>query len=547
MKALNEGLLAHLQNQRIDLDWSVTFNYASKTAAQILGRPAPPESELGTAPGAQKSSSQTLGKGLPAPAAPSSDSSSSATTASAFASNSFAQSVQTPKAGSSTLLSSKAPDTAPDTAPSKKRSFEEDVNHPSREPATEKRSKPNDKPASYPKLPENASDTAKLFASTLDRPAMAKSAEPTASTSFTPSTKSLFSASTSNSEATPASGGFKPFLGNAATPSAGGFKPTLSTAAPGGSFLSSFGALAKKQEEIERQKRKDADYDSDEETEEQWAKRDAAKQEEKRRQAEEAAKTVPSFSIAPATPKPATAATVEKAQGPGDKTWTPKTPLQFGNATATTTPAAAPPMFGNALSKSFGASAVPDASSTLAPPSTSSLNASRATTPGATTDGEGSGAANGNQAAADDGEPSDEQNQPQASQEINDLQPTEREANEVLLEVQDVRTSKMETDESGKQTWKAKTRGRFFILKDKQTGKVRMLSRTGAGRTVLNHMPNKEATFKVHPKKATMIVASLFVDHMYSTPPYPGQWMFNTPDKDDAEKIARLLTEGTPK
>lgn len=314
----------------------------------------------------------------------------------------------------------------------------------------------------------------------------------------------------------------------------------------GSSFLSSFGALAKKQEEADRQKRKDNDFDSDEETEEQWAQRDKAEQEEKRRKFEEAAKKAPSFSIGAATPKPATAEAAEKAQGTGDKTWKPESPLKFNNgATTTTTPAAAPPKFGNL----FGSSTANDASSKLSAPATS-LDASRATTPGATTDGEAATTTNGDKAAAaaDDGEPSDEPNQPQASDEINDLQPAEREANDVLLEVEDVRTSKMEKDEeSGKQIWKPKTRGRFFILKDKSTGKIRMLSRTGAGRTVLNHFANKEATFKVHPKKATMIVASMFVDHLHTNPPGPGQWMFSTPDQDDAAKIAKILTDGTPK
>ena len=543
MADLNKGLVAHLQSQKDDADWSAIFRYALVAAAQIAGRSAPSDTEMMPAPAAQKTSSQLFGNAPANAAAPSSNTSTAATTASAPANNPLARfAAQTPKAAPSASLFDKAPA----TAPSKKRSFEEDADDSSRAPATEKRSKPNE-PAAYPKLPETASNTAKLFASTLDKPA--ESATPKATSGFTPSTKPLFSASASTSAPTPAFGGFKPTLSTTATPSAGGFKPTLpAAAAPGNSFLSSFGALAKKNEEVERQKRKDADYDSDEETEEQWAKRDAAEQEEKRKKFAEAAKSVPSFTIESATPKPATAATVEKAQGTGDKTWTPETPLQFGNGTMTNTPAAAPPKFGSAFS-GFGTSATPNASSTLAPTTTSSLNASRATTPGVTTDGESSNPTNGDKAtAADDGEPSDEPNQPQASEEINDLQPAEREANEVLLEVQDVRTSKMEKDEeSGKQQWKPKTRGRFFILKDKTTGKVRMLSRTGAGRTVLNHVPNKEATFKVHPKKATMIVASLFVDHMHSTPPGPGQWMFSTSDKDDAEKIARLLTEGTPK
>ncbi|USW53800.1 Putative PH-like domain superfamily protein [Septoria linicola] len=535
MKALNEGLLAHLKTQRPDTDWSPVYRYALTMAAQIAGRSAPSTAELNPVSAAKEVS---------APSGSTPAASSNATTTSTPASSLFAQ---TPKAAPTAPFSSNPPA----TAPTKKRHFEEDADDSSRAPATEKRSKPNE-PASYPKLPETASNTAKLFASTLDKPAT--------STGFTPSTKSLFSSTASSTAtATPLGGlkpptglvplgGFKPSAGDSAPSTApastGGFKPTFTPAAGGGSFLSSFGALAKKQEDADRQKRKDNDYDSDEETEEQWAKRDKAEQEEKRRKFEEAAKSAPSFSLGSETTKPATADAAEKSQGSGDKTWTQNTPLKFNFAgAASTTPAVAPSrLFGNT------ASSVGGSSTTLALPATSSLGASRATTPGATTDGASSTAANGDKANADDGEPSDEPNQPQASDEINDLQPAEREGNEVLLEVKDVRTSKMEKDEDSKKSiWVPKTRGRFFILKDKTTGKVRMLSRTGAGRTVLNHVPNKEATFKVHPKKANMIVASLFVDHLHSTPPGPGQWMFSTPDKDDAAKIAQLLTEGTPK
>ncbi|CAK1357684.1 unnamed protein product [Cercospora beticola] len=531
MKALNEGVLAHLRNQRPDVDWSPIYRYALQMAAQIAGRPAPLDAELNPTPTVPPSFAPKSGAFATGPAK-------STTTASNAAPSHSALFAQTPKAAPASSSITQVPA----TAPSKKRLFEEDIDE--RVPATEKRSKPNETPL-YPKLPDTASNTAKLFASTLDKPAASDAAKSTSSSGFTPATKSLFSASGATPSATPATGGFKPTFGNASasTPATtGGFKPTMPAGSAGSSFLSSFGALAKKQEEADRQKRKDNDFDSDEETEEQWAQRDKAEQEEKRRKFEEAAKKAPSFSIGAATPKPATAEAAEKAQGTGDKTWKPESPLKF-NIGATTTPAAAPPKFGNL----FGSSTANDASSKLSAPATS-LDASRATTPGATTDGEAATTTNGDKAAADDGEPSDEPNQPQASDEINDLQPAEREANDVLLEVEDVRTSKMEKDEeSGKQIWKPKTRGRFFILKDKSTGKIRMLSRTGAGRTVLNHFANKEATFKVHPKKATMIVASMFVDHLHTNPPGPGQWMFSTPDQDDAAKIAKILTDGTPK
>jgi hypothetical protein len=537
---MNEGLIAHLKSQDTSKDWSGIFRYALVLSAQIAGRAAPTDGELdeiAAAPAANQSKTST-------PAFPNSSASSTKSTNSGPVTKTSAGSLfaQTPKAATSSSLFTNPPATAPAT---KKRPLDEDADEGARAPATEKRSKLNE--SAYPKLPESASNTAKLFASTLDKSAPASGTPKSAN-----STKSLFSASASvpTASGTSSSGGFKPVLSaTASTPSgisSGGFKPNIpTTSSAGSSFLSSFGSLAAKEEEKERKKRKDSDYDSDEETEEQWEKRDREEQEAKRKKIEEMAKASKGFPVS--APTSATAASAEKAQSTPDKTWTPETPIKFNFAGstsyATTTPAGAPPKFG----ATFGASTSSTAGKLAPPPSlgfnasssAASVDSSRAVTPGVATDGGTS--------TADDGEPSDELNVPQQSDDVTGLLPEERAANEVLAELKKVRAQKFEFDpDKNKKIWKEKAGGDFYLLKDKTTGKTRVLARGGAGRIIFNHMPNKGATFQVHPKKDTMVIANVFVDHMYTTPSGPGSWIFTLSDADDAAKMAQVLSDGTP-
>ncbi|KXS98834.1 hypothetical protein AC579_4447 [Pseudocercospora musae] len=567
---LNDALLVHINKLETNQDLSEIFRFALVASAEIAGRSRPSESELNPAaraavPAQAATGSASFSSAAPANATTSfgkqSVQGSGSNTAAPPQTNLFAQ---TPKAAPATSLFSQPPA----TAPTKKRSFEEDSDDLAQQPATEKRSKPNE-PPQHPKLPAAASNTAKLFASTLEKRHEEETPKSALTSGFNPSTKSLFSAPSSGSAALkPATAGFAPSLDAQTKPATPlGFTPAGGAAA-GGSFLSSFGAAAKAQEEKDRKKRKAEDYDSDEETEEQWLKRDKEEQDAKRKKIEEAAKSAKCFSFTssngPTSPaKQSTAAALEKAQGKGDNTWKPETPIKFSlfNAgdNASTTPAVSPPKLGggslfanSAAGKTIGGglfsagSASANTSSKLAPPSTgfnfssqpSSLGVSRATTPGVTTDGEASTAAEG-----EDGD-AETSNDPQAEDQTG-LTIEERNANDILGEFHDVKTSKFEVNDQGQKKWVPKGFGVVYLLKDKETGKTRILSRVGTGKLTLNYNPLKGSKYATHPKKDTMVTAA-FWDHLHTTEPALGQFIMTTSQANDASELARILTEGTP-
>ncbi|EME82761.1 uncharacterized protein MYCFIDRAFT_196233 [Pseudocercospora fijiensis CIRAD86] len=570
---LNDALLAHINKLETNQDLSEIFRFALVASADIAGRSRPTESELHPAPPqAAIPASAAAGSGNISSAASANATTSSgkqpvqgsgSSTAAPSQTNLFAQ---TPKAAPVTNLFSQPPT----TAPTKKRLFEEDSDDLAQQPATEKRIKPNE-PQQYPTLPAAASNTAKLFASTLDKPQGEETPKPASTSGFSPSTKSLFPAPTSGSGTSkPATSGFTPSFGaQTSTARPSGFTPAGGATA-GSSFLSSFEAAAKAQEEQDRKKRKSDDYDSDEETEEQWLKRDKEKQEAKRQKIEEAAKSAKGFSFTtstsngPTSPaKQPTAAALEKAQGKGDNTWKPETPIKFSlfNAgdNASTTPAVSPPKLGggslfanSAVGKAAGGglfsagSASTDTSSKLAPPSTgfnfssqpSSLGVSRATTPGVTTDGEASTAAEGEDVDVETS------NDPQAEDQTG-LTTEEQDANDVLGEFHDVKTSKFELNDQGQKKWVPKGFGVVYLLKDKETGKTRILSRVGTGKLTLNYNPLKGSKYAIHPKKDTMVTAA-FWDHLHTTEPALGQFIMTTSKAADASELARILTEGTP-
>ena len=296
----------------------------------------------------------------------------------------------------------------------------------------------------------------------------------------------------------------------------------------------------------------DEDYDSDEETKEQWEARDREKQEARRKEIEAAAKSGKGFMFgATSTNRAADATAGEKAQGPGDETWKPKTPIKLAASTndlASTTPAVPPPKFGNGL---FGASSL--AASTqdtgrLAPPSTgfsfgpqaSSLNASRATTPGVTTDGEASSAGE----VKDDG---DEQNDPQAD-DMTALLPEERAANDIVLELPHMITKIYEKldDASEKPLWISKGEGKAYVLREKSSGKTRILQKVGVNQLALNFNPMKGMKYELHPKKDTMVIGTFF-DHIHSKPGKLVRFFLTADSAEEAKNLARVLTEGIPK
>ncbi|KAK4503608.1 hypothetical protein PRZ48_004523 [Zasmidium cellare] len=359
-----------------------------------------------------------------------------------------------------------------------------------------------------PKLPDSTSSASKLFSSTLD-----------------------------NSNGQPAA----PTAPATATVAPPAFKlPTFTAPASGNSFLSAFGKKADAEGEKERKKRKAEDYDSDDETPEEWEKRDREVQEAKRQKIMEAAKSAGGFEYARKTSpaKPVTATDVEKAQGPGNNTWTPQTPIKFGATTTdtSTTPAFAPPKTGL-----LGASNAE--AGKLAPPTTgfnASLETSRATTPGVTTDGEPSTTAEAEGTA--DGEPSEDQQDVQMT-DLTALLPEEQGANEVLKEIPNLKSKKLVAGDDGKPKWVSKGDGRAYVLKHKKTGKTRLLQRVGLNQLALNYEPVKGMTYALHPKKETMVTATFF-DHLHCNPAKLDRFFLSCSNPEQAKELCRFLTEG---
>lgn len=673
IRSLNEGLLAHLQDEDPNNDWSSIFQYYMREAATIMGKeafvaptaPAQAAPETGATPAVAKPPSAPTEQSRP----------------------SFMNSTSTPKPSSTGMFGQQQQPSnffgsmpnPPATAPiSKKRSADEELTKSSSgepaAPATEKRVKPSGQ-IEYPKLPATASETAKLFASTLEKPASkavtpwnapttndasgeeeerrkmtkspmfgppadvlakvreqeaAKKAQVEKATAptpaFKPSTTPMFSTSkpAASSPEKPAEAPKAPTFGfTPSTPSSSSAAPpglpTFTAPAGGANFFSAFGAKANKNAEKEKKRRKDEDYDSEEEDEAAWEARDKQKQEEARKQFEEAAKKGTGFVIKPtesssksnglfdslhtrtaaaedqetdeasanssvfgapkATGKQFAGfkfgqATVpnagededeeadkpqaEKVQGTGNHTWNPNTPIKFGsavNGNQTTTPAAAPPS--NLFSGLFGSNATPAVGESgseagkLAPPSMgfnfgpsngTSLGGSRATTPGMTTDGEGS-------IAGDDGEPAEQQNEKQID-DMTALLPEEREAEEVLLELEMARASKMDDKRNEDGTtgfgWVDRGKGPLYLLKNKQTGKTRVLIKMSPlGKEAMNFEPKASFTYEV-PSGKPKYIKGAFFDHLgpKEKAGSPSTWLIQVREAEDAKEIARILMEG---
>ncbi|CAK3764347.1 Hypothetical predicted protein [Lecanosticta acicola] len=496
LQELNHGLLDHLKRADNKQDWTAVMQYYMRMVAGIMNTSAPPEAQDSTiiSPPATTSTSNTTFEQTARPA-------------------------HTPKQLGGSDLFSKPPSTAPPGA--KKRTFEQQEDDESaRSPATEKRSKPNES-VNYPKLPETSSSTSKLFADVLNKKDAANTS------GFNPATKSMFNTSTPASSMTP-------------TPATNGLSmPKFAAPAAGSnSFFASFGQKAKAQEEAERKKRKADDYDSEEESEEQWEKRDREEQEAKRQKLADAAKNAKGFSFS--TPSTTTEGV--------------KTPFKLGAASGATsaTPSTQQPKFGGL----FGASTTANGSTTEAgklapatgfsfgglktPSLNASLDASRATTPGVTTDGEASNAAD-----EGDDEPSDEA--PQNVEDHTALQAAERQSSDVLLELPQVNTKFYnKKEDEDKASWKPIQSGRMYVLKDKADGATRILAKVGLGRSALNYKMVKGMKYELHPKKDTMVVAT-FMDHIHSDPPKLERFYVTCANANEAKDLARVLTEGAAK
>lgn len=670
LKVLNEGFRKHLARQDANADWTPVMKYYMQQAAKIRKKPEP-KFNAGTAVAqnsvassdASRKIQQTLAQ-QPASTAPPAT---SMLFSSATPKTSAPTFQQTPRpSGTTSLLQ------PPQTAPvNKKRAAEEDVSQ--QPPATEKRARSNE-PTEYPKLPDNASETAKLFQAALDKSSsnassMFKSAaeakEKEAQEKAERERKEKEAKEKADKEketAVPKFGGFKPST-SGSTPSASSGMPSFSAPSNGNGFMAAFGKKANEQEEKERKKRKMDDYDSDEETEEAWAERDKIEQAAKRQRILDAAKSGSGFTpsgsaattpapesdigegsekgsergddtdteapvgrgkslfdritprespapgaskpslfsaqtsdpsrasanlFAPKTPsglgtnsmttsnnfsqfsKPRESieitdydkAEAEKEQGTGDHTWKPNTPIKFGGSTSTaaesTTPAAPPPfsnLFGN-LQKSNT-----DSNGNLSVPKPTfgfnfggqppSVATSRASTPGFTTDGEGASTA-GEEAEEEDHAPAEPQVEDQTG-----LRDSEKANEDLLFSVHMAKAMKWgeKKNDSGEIVWGwvDKGKGPVYILKHKETGKVRIVLKVPPyGTPRMNFEPLKNVEYEVPKGGSGKMVQGIFVDHLDEKVKGEGKvglskWLIQVGKKEDAESMAKTLMENRAK
>nr|POE66124.1 nucleoporin [Quercus suber] len=542
----------------------------------------------------------------------------------------------------------------PATAPvSKKRSADEPLTKSTEGTATEKRFRAGE-PVEYRKLSENASKSAKLFESVLDKSASgtpkfgppddivnkvredaANKTEGGKSTGFTSSTASLFSSGstpsgtpnkTTGSTTSKASFGFTPSApssratgdpadapkfgfvpavslsgasakqqtgppkfgftpsvssSTAAAPSAG--VPTSNTPSIGaGNFLSAFGKKAEANAEQEKKKRKAEDYDSEEDDEAEWEAKYEAEQQEKRRKIEAATNSSSAFGFKPASAtsttsssssafsfgqsksaaadtesKKVSAQQLEKQTGTGDKTWQPKSPIKFGNSLNTpdpTTPAAAPPA--KSLAGLFGPgkqTSVTKKPEAVKPPPpslgfgfaspTPTLGASRPAIIDDVVDEEVI-------AAAINSEPSDTLNDKQV-EDMTALLPTDREDNDVLLEIPICKVSKFmpKQNEDGKSAmaWVERGKGPLYILRNKSSGKTSVLLKVAPlGKVAMNFLLlGGNAEYKLAQGR-TKHVSGPFVDHLDGGAKKPSSWLMQVGRPEDAQEMARVMQENRP-
>ena len=496
---------------------------------------------------------------------------------------------QTPKPSSTNGLFGRVPATEPKSSAfmdrAAKHSIEDDedtVAH------TDKRRKSKET-VEYPKLPANASNTAKLFEAALDRPAESgaaakspfapKPAPEANSTStfggFKPSTSSLFTpakAAPVANGSTPSNSLFAPKsaadIEKEKSKPAGGFMPTFAAPPAGGSsFLSSFGQTASKEQDQALKKAMDDDFDSEDDDPVEWKKQYEAKQEAKRKAIEEAAKSGGGFSFKPSSTsseqqKPDSTPTEASKE---DNTWKQGTPIKFGaNASTPVAPLTAPPkgtgMFGSATG---GSSLFANAGSKTPQPSSGSSLFSQAKPtqtngsslfsfskptesstfgstpkPAESTQPTTSENTNGDAAEGDE----EATNEPQV-EDAAALQPAEKEESDVLYHIEKAKSYKFEVKSNAdKPEWTYKALGPVWLLRNKSTGKTRLLQKVAPlGKAGMNFNLLKSATMYAQQTKK---VTASFIDHINEKEPKkPSQWFVQCGKEEDAKELARLMKE----
>ena len=243
---------------------------------------------------------------------------------------------------------------------------------------------------------------------------------------------------------------------------------------------------------------------------------------------------------------------VEKeTQGSGDKTKKPETPIKFGfgsSQLASTTPAGNPAttsLFGTMTTKpamNFNSLlGVPGNSNPFGGKAASSLATSRHTTPGVTTDGEGTGVSTAGDADKDEEAAADE---PQVEDQT-DLLPSEKETEDVLFTVALSKGSKWgqrKDPTTGELApgWIDRGKGPLYILRNKTSRKVRILLKVAPyGAAKMNFEVLAKGGYTIM-KGTDKVVLGLFVDHL-DNESKPGKWIVRVGKKEDAEALVKIL------
>ena len=148
--------------------------------------------------------------------------------------------------------------------------------------------------------------------------------------------------------------------------------------------------------------------------------------------------------------------------------------------------------------------------------------------------------------AEGDGGPSDAQNDKQVD-DMTRLLPEELATDEVLYEVPMAKASKLDekkTDDGYVPGWIEKGKGPLYILKNKTTGKTRVLIKIPPlGRLAMNFAPLKVGVYET--TGSGKVVRGVFMDHFDSNKEKAGKpstWTIQVREKAVAEKLADILT-----
>lgn len=510
---------------------------------------------------------------------------------------------QTPKPSFTNGLFGRVPATEPKQG-AVKRSIEDDDNN---VPQTEFKRRKSKETVEYPKLPAGASNTAKLFEAALDKPAESGAA---AKSLFTPKPTTTETSAGEQTPKAPTFGAFKPSTTSLFTPAkkdadipqtngngaaassslftpkpaakaempkpampkpavAGGFMPTFAAPPAGGSnFLSAFGQNASKEQDQARKKAMDEDFDSEDDDPEEWKKQYEEKQAAKRKAIEEAAKSGGGFMMKPVTPKPAAKEPEKQESTPaGDNnTWKQGTPIKFGTQDKTpAVPATAPPaksagLFGGSTGSNLFAnmgSQTPQPStgsslfSQIKPAQTNGASLfafpkpadSSAPKPAETAQSNTEATTNGEGNNGDDEEAA---NEPQV-EDMTALQPAEQEESDILYHIEKAKSYKSEIKtDGGKPEWVYKALGPVWLLRNKTTGKTRLLQKVAPlGKAGMNFNVLKSAAMYAQQGKRVTVT---FIDHINEKDPKkPSQWFVQCGKEEDAKELARLLKEEAEK